>query len=256
MADAPVDAGVIRQAGRLAGLVALITGAGRGIGRAVALRFAAEGATVILVGRTQGALEEVDDAIRAAGHAASLVPGDLADEGLPDRIAAAIFARCGRLDILVGNAAEVGQLGPLGHIPVDVWQRVIEVNLNANWRLLRACDPLLRLSQAGRAIFVTAGPDHTHPYFGAYAVSKAGLEAMVQMYAREVGRITPVRANLIDPGARRTRLRARVFPGERPENVPPPDDPGLLDAFLALAEPACERNGEIIRLGQPSGGGT
>jgi NAD(P)-dependent dehydrogenase (short-subunit alcohol dehydrogenase family) len=215
----------------------------------VAKRFAAEGATVILVGQTQGALEEVDDEIRSAGHTASLVPGDLADGSLPDRIGAAIFARWGRLDVLVGNAAELGQLGPIGHIPVDVWERVIAVNLNANWRLLRACDPLLRLARAGRAIFVTAGTDHTQPYFGAYAVSKAGLEVMVRMYAREVGRITPVRANLIDPGARRTRLRARAFPGERPEAVPPAEDPALLDAFVALAEPSCERNGAIVRVG-------
>ncbi len=233
--------------GLLGGRIALVTGASRGIGRAVALAFAREGAELIVVGRTQGALEELDDALRAEGRQASLVVGDLADGTLVDRIGAAIFARWGRLDVLVGNAATLGVLGPLGHTEPAVFERVIAVNLIANWRLLRSCDPLLRASDAGRAIFVTADVAPGRAYWGAYAASKAGLEAMIRTYAGEMAK-TDVRANLIDPGPKRTRMRAAAFPGEDPEALKPADDPRLIEAFIALALPACQRNGEIVQI--------
>jgi NAD(P)-dependent dehydrogenase (short-subunit alcohol dehydrogenase family) len=231
-------------AGRLAGRVALITGAGHGIGRAVALRFAREGAHLVLAGRTRAALEEVDDAIRQEGAHATLVDTDLRDGTVIDRMGAAIFERWGRLDVLVGNAAVLGVLSPLGHIDPAVWDEVIAVNLTANWRLIRSLDPLLRASDAGRAIFVTSGVAAGRAYWGTYAVSKGALETLVRTYAAEIGK-TSVRANLIDPGATRTRMRAAAYPGEKPEDVKPPE--AVTDLFVDLAEPACTRNGEIVR---------
>jgi NAD(P)-dependent dehydrogenase (short-subunit alcohol dehydrogenase family) len=229
---------------RLAGEIALITGASRGIGAAVAERFAQEGAHVVLAARTVGGLEEVDDRIRAAGGNATLVPVDLRDFIKIDELAAALFDRYGRLDVLVGNAAEFGTFSPLGHIDPTVWAQVIDLNLNANWRLIRAMDPLLRAAPAGRAIFVTCGVARgAFPYWGAYAVSKAALEMLVKIYAGEISK-TAVRVNLIDPGIVRTRLRARAFPGENPASLPTPES--AAEAFLALAVPECARNGEIL----------
>jgi NAD(P)-dependent dehydrogenase (short-subunit alcohol dehydrogenase family) len=232
------------SAGCLAGKVALITGASRGIGAAVATRFAREGAHVVLAARTVGGLEEVDDAVRTAGATATLVPFDLRDFIKIDELAAALFERYGRLDVLVGNAAEFGTFSPLGHIPPETWMEVMDLNLTANWRLIRAMDPLLRAAPAGRAIFVTAGvARRVRPYWGPYAVSKAGLEMLVKIYAGEIAK-TRVRANLIDPGVVRTRLRARAFPGENPAHLPPPES--VSDGFVALALPECTRNGEIL----------
>jgi NAD(P)-dependent dehydrogenase (short-subunit alcohol dehydrogenase family) len=231
---------------RLAGKVALITGASRGIGAAVAERFAREGAHLVLAARTVGGLEETDDRVRTAGGSATLVPLDLRDFTKIDELGAALYERYGRLDVLVGNAAEFGVFSPLGHIDPNVWGEVIALNLTANWRLLRAMDPLLRMAPAGRAIFVTTRLSRDAlPYYGAYAVSKSGLESMVRIYAGEVAR-TNVRVNLIDPGIARTRLRATIFPGENPDTVPPPERVG--DAFLDLALPECTRNGEIVTL--------
>jgi NAD(P)-dependent dehydrogenase (short-subunit alcohol dehydrogenase family) len=241
MAAAPAAAN-----GRLAGKIALVTGASRGIGAAVALRFAREGAHLVLAGRTVGGLEELDDEIRAVGGEATLVPFDLRDFIKIDEMAAALYQRYGRLDVLVGNAAEFGVFSPLGHITPDLWTEVVDLNLTANWRLIRAMDPLLRAAPGGRAIFVTSrlGRDAL-PYYGPYAVSKAGLEALVRIYAGEVAR-SRVRVNLIEPGVVRTRLRAQIFPGEDPEPLPAPDS--VADAFLDLALPECEMNGEVVTL--------
>lgn len=231
--------------GRLAGKVALVTGASRGLGAAVALRFAAEGAHLVLTARTIGGLEEVDDRIRALGGSASLVPLNLRDPERIDDLAAALYQRWQRLDILVGNAGELGVLSPLGHIPPKTWTEVLDINLNANWRLIRDLDPLLRAAPAGRAIFVTSGAARgALPYWGAYAVSKAALETLVRIYAAEIAH-TPVRANLIDPGPLRTRMRARAFPGEDAAGLPPPES--ITEAFLALALPECARNGETVK---------
>ena len=232
------------SAGRLAGKVALITGASRGIGAAVAERFAREGAHLVLAARTVGGLEEVDDAVRATGGSATLVPLDLRDFIKIDELAAALFDRYGRLDILVGNAAELGTFSPLGHIEPTTWTEVMDLNLTANWRLIRAMDPLLRSAPDGRAIFVTSAVARgVFPYWGPYAVSKAGLEMLVKIYAGEITK-TRVRANLIDPGIVRTRLRARAFPGEDPARLSPPES--VADAFLDLALAECTRNGEVV----------
>src|SRR6266436_5355247 len=193
----------------LAGRIALITGASRGIGGAVAERFAREGAHVVLAARTIGGLEEVDDRVRAKGGTATLVPVDLRDFIKIDELAAALYERYGRLDILVGNAGEFGTFSPLGHIDPALWGEVVDLNLTANWRLIRAMDPLLRAAEHGRAVFVTSAiAREALPYYGPYAISKAALETMVRIYAGEVAR-TRLRVNLIDPGIVRTRLRAR-----------------------------------------------
>jgi NAD(P)-dependent dehydrogenase (short-subunit alcohol dehydrogenase family) len=208
----------------------------------------------VLAGRTVGGLEEVDDKVRTAGGSATLVPFDVREFAKIDELAGALYQRYGRLDILVGNAALFGTFSPLGHIDPALWAEIIDVNLTANWRLIRAMDPLLRRAPAGRAIFVTSRlARDALPYYGPYAVSKAGLETLVRIYAGEVAR-TAVRANLIDPGIARTRLRARIYPGEDPATVPLPEE--AADAFLELAVPQCTRNGEIVTLtaipaGQP-----
>lgn len=231
-------------AGRLTDRIALVTGASRGIGRAVALRYAAEGAQVIALARTQGGLEELDDAIRDQGGSATLVPIDLTDLDAIDKIGAATFERFGRIDVLVGNAGQLGVLGPLTHMTPAAWNDTLTVNLTANWRLIRAFDPLLRQSDAGRAIFVTSGASlGPRAYWGAYAISKAALDMMVGTYAAEVAQ-TPVRVNLLDPGATRTDMRAAAFPGEDPMSLKPPDR--LTDLFVELAEPASRRHGERV----------
>jgi NAD(P)-dependent dehydrogenase (short-subunit alcohol dehydrogenase family) len=235
------------MSGRLSGRVALVTGASRGIGRAVALRYADEGATVIALARTQGALEELDDEIKQlTGQNAVLVPMDLRDGDKIDQVGAALFERFKRLDVLAGIAGALGMLAPVGHIGLKEWAEPIEVNLTANWRLIRAMDPLLRLSDAGRALFVTSGVvKKLSPFFGAYAASNAGLEQMVRIYAEEIKDITKVRANLVDPGIVRTRMRATAYPGEDPMQHPAPDE--ITDVFVELAEAACDKTGEIVR---------
>ncbi|MCH9049810.1 MAG: SDR family NAD(P)-dependent oxidoreductase [Proteobacteria bacterium] len=231
--------------GRLQGRISVITGASRGLGAAIAKRFAGEGSHVVLVARTVGGLEEVDDAIRAAGGAATLVPIDLTEFDRIDEMGAALAQRFGHIDVLVGNAGILGTLSPMGHIETQVWDRVIAVNLTANWRLIRSFDPLLRASDSGRAIFVTSGAaDGAHPYWGAYATSKAALEAMVKTWAGEVAK-TPVKVNLVNPGALRTSMRAEAFPGEDPMTLRQADQ--ITDTFVELAEAASTRHGEIVQ---------
>lgn len=232
------------MAGLLENRLALITGASRGIGRAVALAYAAEGAHVILVARTTGALEEVDDEIQALGGKATLVPLDLTDSEAIDRLGATIFERWGHLDILVGNAGILGTLTPVGHISPKDWDEVMNINLTANWRLIRSMDPLLRRSDAGRALFVTSGAAQScKPYWGAYAATKAALNAIVTSWAHEMEN-TQVRVNLINPGATRTDMRAKAMPGEDPMSLPSPSD--LTPLFVKLALPDLKTNGEIV----------
>jgi NAD(P)-dependent dehydrogenase (short-subunit alcohol dehydrogenase family) len=239
-------AATVGPGGRLAGRIALITGASRGIGAAVAKRFAAEGAHVILTARTTGGLEEVDDAIRAQGHGqATLVPFDMLDYEKIDQLGGAIAQRFGRLDVLVGNAGRLGILSPMSHIDPAVWERTLNLNLTANWRLIRIMEPLLKLSPAGRAMFVTSGAsDGRHAYWGIYAVSKAALEAMVKTWASELNK-TKVRVNLINPGPTRTRMRAEAYPGEDPLKLKTPED--ITEPFVQLAMASDMRHGEIVR---------
>jgi len=235
------------MAGALEGQVALVTGASRGIGAAIVRRLAAEGAEVIAIARTQGALEELDDEVQAAGgKQLVLVPEDLRKPELIESVAAATFQRWGRLDILVGNAGAIGGgLGPVAqHGPKD-WEEAFAVNLTANWRLIRAFDPLLRMAPAGRAVFTTSGIARSiHPFWGAYAASKAALETMVLTWAAEVANTTCLRINLVNPGVVATRLRSIAFPGESPDQLTQPDD--VADTFLDLCRPGCTRHGEIV----------
>jgi NAD(P)-dependent dehydrogenase (short-subunit alcohol dehydrogenase family) len=198
----------------------------------------------VLVARTPGGLEEVDDRVRARGGQATLVPLDLRDGPAIDRLGGVLAERYGRLDVLIGNAAELGVLSPLGHVDPKIFERVMAINAGANYRLVRSLDPLLRAAEAGRAIFVTCAPAREQkPFWGAYAASKAALEALVLAYAAETKR-SRLRVNLVDPGPMRSRLRRQAYPGEAPDKVPLPET--RTDAFVALAEPDCERHGELI----------
>lgn len=229
----------------LEGRIALITGASRGIGRAVALRFAKEGAHVILVARTIAALEEVDDEIQAIGGQATLVPMNLREFDKIDQMGQALYDRFGKIDILVGNAGVLGDVTPMAHLKVKMWNEVMDVNVTANWRLIRSMEPLLKQSDAGRAIFLSSGTTKgPRAYWAAYAVSKAALENMAQTWAMELAK-TNVKVNLIDPGATRTRMRAQAYPGEDPQTLKDPE--ALTDLFVELASPACEKQGEVVR---------
>ena len=229
---------------KLEGRTALITGASRGIGRAVATLFASEGAHVVLVARTVGGLEEVDDQVKTSGGRATLVPCDLRHGPKIDMLGPAILDRFGKLDIFVGNAAILGGLMPLGHYETGEWAEVMKTNLEANWRLCRILEPLLRQSDAGRAILVTCDAARTHrPYWGAYAASKAGLETLARVWAAEASK-SHLRVNLIDPGPTATRLRALAFPGEDKVKLLQPEQ--VADEFLKLASPTCTANGTLV----------
>jgi NAD(P)-dependent dehydrogenase (short-subunit alcohol dehydrogenase family) len=222
---------------RLAGRVALVTGASRGIGRGAARAFAREGAHVVALARTSGALEELDDEIKAFGGTTTLVPLDLLDFDGIDRLGAALHQRHGKLDVLLAAAAELGPLSPLPHIKPDDFVRVLALDLTANYRLIRALDPLLRAAAPACAIFVTGGvPEGERAaYWGAYAAAKAGLEAMVRAYAAEAA-FAKVRVHLVDPGPVRTALRAKAFPGEDSTSLPAPKDVAHKFVELACAE--------------------
>ena len=233
-------------AGRLAGRIVLITGASRGLGAAVARACAAEGAKLVLAARTGGALEELDDACRAAGGPEpTLVVLDLTKGELVDALGRSLFERFGRLDGLVACAAELGTITPVSHLEPRTFERILAVNLVANHRLIRSLDPLLRAAPAARAVFVTdGGVGPGRAYWGGYAATKAALEAMVLAYAAEL-RLTPVGVNLFDPGPMATRLRAQANPGERDGAVPKPA--ALAPAVIELLLPDCPRRGEIVR---------
>lgn len=228
----------------LKGRIALVTGASRGIGRAVALGLAKAGAHVIITARSLAALEALDDEIQAAGGSATLLQLDLKKGDRVDQLGPTLFQRWKHIDILVANAGILGPLSPLGHVTEDGFVTTIDINLTANWRLIRTLEPLLKQSDAGRAIFLTSGAaSGKYAYWGPYAASKAGLEALVKTWAAEL-ESTNVCANLINPGAVRTGMRAKAFPGEDPMSLPAPEE--LVPMFLELASPACKRNGEII----------
>ena len=224
--------------------MALATGASRGIGAATALQLARLGAHVVITARTQGGLEETDDAIRAVGGSATLLPLDLAEGEQVDAIGPSLFQRFGRLDVLVHNAGVLGRLTPVAHILPDDWADVTAVNLTAAWRLIRTCDPLLRNAEAGRAVFVTAGRARApKAYWGAYGATKAGMEHLVLTWADEV-KTTRLRVNLFDPGPTATRMRGQAMPGEDPATLPKPED--VAPDLAALCLPSECRHGEVI----------
>ncbi|HKQ45397.1 MAG TPA: SDR family NAD(P)-dependent oxidoreductase [Rhizomicrobium sp.] len=226
------------------GRIVLVTGASRGIGRASAIALAKAGAHVILAARTVGGLEETDDEIQKAGGSATLVPMNLRDGEAIDRLGASIFERWGKLDAFLGNAGVLGQLTPLAHLEPKTFQEVLEVNVTANWRLIRSLDPLLRLSDAGRVLFVTSGAAKKHTaYWGAYAVSKAALESLVLTYAAECA-ATNIKVNLINPGAMRTAMRKKAMPGEDPATLPAPEE--LAPKIVEMLSPGYQGSETIV----------
>jgi NAD(P)-dependent dehydrogenase (short-subunit alcohol dehydrogenase family) len=230
--------------GRLADRLIVIAGASRGLGAAAAEACAAEGARLVLVARTRGALEEVDDAVRRQGGEATLVAADLTKGELVDSLGAALHQRFGRVDGLVAAAAELGPLTPVSHLEPKALEQVLRTNLLATHRLIRSLDPLLRAATDARAVFVTDGSAGSgRAYWGAYAASKAALEALVLAYAAEL-RITRVKVNLFDPGPMATRLRAKAYPGERAESVPPPSR--AASALIDLLVPDCPHHGQRL----------
>jgi len=223
--------------------IALVTGASRGIGAALALELAAAGAHVVAVARTVGALEELDDKIKAGGGSATLVPLDVKDSDGIARLALALNERNGRLDVLIGNAGIIGPLSPLGHIEPKDWDNLIAVNITANWQLIRCMDPLLQRASAGRAVFLTSAVAYKgRAYWGPYAASKAALDALARAYAAECA-TTPVRVNLFAPGPTRTRMYLGAFPGIDPTTLPSPEE--VAKAILPLCLPDCAVSGKI-----------
>lgn len=230
---------------RLKDRLALVTGASRGFGRAMALALAREGAHVVITARTSGALEELDDEIRASGGHTTILKLDLKSGDRLDQLGPVIFQRWGKLDILVAAGGILGPLSPLAHVSADAWDTVIETNLTANWRLIRTLDPLLKRSDAGRALFVTSGAAAADvAYWGPFAVSKAGLEALAKSYAEELTN-TPVRVAIFDPGPMRTAMRAKAFPGEDRSKLADPAD--VARYALDLVLPSFKANGAVLR---------
>ncbi len=224
--------------------IAVVTGASRGIGYTLARELAAAGAHVVAVARTTGALEELDDEIRAAGGSATLVPLDITDGDGVDRLGGALYERFGKLDILVGNAGILGPISPLGHVGPKDWDKVMALNVTANWRLIRSFEPLLKLSDAGRAVFLTSGAARNiRAFWGPYAVSKAALEAMVATWAKEL-EITRVKVNLLNPGPLRTKMRAQAMPGEDADSLDRPIV--LVPHLMEMLSPSLEMSGRVF----------
>ncbi len=224
--------------------IAVVTGASRGIGRAVALELAKAGAHVVALARTVGGLEELDDEIKVLGGSATLVPADVKDFPALDRLGGAIYERWGHLDILIGNAGILGVLTPIGHVDPEVWDEVMAVNVTANWRLIRSFDPLLRAAPAGRAVFVTSGAATSAPaYWGPYSVSKAALEVLARTWAEETSK-QGLAVNLVNPGPIRTRMRRQAMPGEDPETLSTPED--FAAALMELVDESLMVSGRIF----------
>lgn len=233
----------------LTGRLALVTGASRGIGYFIARQMAAAGAHVIAVARTVGGLEELDDEIkseaaRTGKGAATLVPLDLADMPALDRLGGSIHERWGKLDILVANAGVLGTISPIGHVEAKVFDKVVNVNITSTWRLIRSVDPLLRLSDAGRAIVLSSGAAHSaRAFWGPYAASKAAVEAMARSWADETKNMA-LRVNCVNPGATRTAMRAQAMPGEDPKTLPHPSE--VAAKIVPLASPTLTETGKIF----------
>jgi len=232
----------------LKGRIALVTGASRGIGYFTALELAKSGAHVIAVARTVGGLEELDDEIKAIGGTATLVPLDLADMKAIDALGGSIHERWGKLDVLVANAGMLGTIAPLGHTKAKDFEKVMTINVNATWRLMRTVEPLIKASDAGRGIFLSSGVAHScKPFWGAYAASKAAIEAMARVWANELVNFG-VRINNVNPGATRTAMRAQAVPGENPSTLPDPRD--VAAKIVKLADPALTENGMLFDVRQ------
>lgn len=228
----------------LDGRVTLVTGASRGIGYQAAIALAKAGSHIIAIARTQGGLEDLDDAIKAEGGECTLVPMDLKNADGIDQLGKVINERWGKLDGFLANAGALGEITPAPHTTPKTWEQVMSVNLTANYRFIRSLDPLLRASDAGRAVFLTSGVAQTHrAYWGAYAASKAALEAFVSCYAKEA-EVTKLKVNLLNPGATRTAMRAKAMPGEDPKDLPNPSD--LAPLIVEMLSPEYQDNDTLV----------
>ena len=230
----------------LDGRIALVTGASRGIGRAVAVELARNGAHVVALARTQGALEELDDELRRMGSEATLAPCDLRDFDALDRLGGALYERWKKLDIVVANAGQLGPVSPLSHIDPPEWEKVFAVNVTANYRLIRSVDALLRASDAGRAVFVSSGAGNKaqlDPYKGLYASSKAALDAIARVYAAETATTSNVKVMSANPGPLRTKMRAALMPGEDPMTLRIPED--FAPKVVAMCLPSWTQTGKL-----------
>lgn len=224
--------------------IALVTGASRGIGYYTALELAKAGAHVVACARTVGGLEELDDAIKAVGGSATLVPFDLADMQAIDTLGASIFERWGKLDILVANAGILGVISPIGHVEAKVFEKVMTINVTATWRLIRSVEPLLVKSDQGRAVIMSSAAAHKcRPFWGPYSASKAAVEALARTWAGETQRL-PLRVVSVDPGATRTAMRAQAMPGEDPSTLPHPSE--VAAALLPLCGPELTETGKLF----------
>jgi NAD(P)-dependent dehydrogenase (short-subunit alcohol dehydrogenase family) len=232
--------------GSLENRIAVVTGASRGIGRAIALALAREGAHIVALARTQGGLEELDDAIQAEGGAATLVPCDLRDGPAIDRLGPALAQRWGRVDILIANAGVLGPVTPLSQIETEDWDATLATNLTANWRLIRSLDALLRASDAGRAVFLSSGAGNRaklQAYLGPYAITKAALDALARVYAAETENVSKVRVMAANPGPLRTRMRATLMPGEDPLTLRTPEE--FAPKVVAMCQPDWTTTGAL-----------
>jgi NAD(P)-dependent dehydrogenase (short-subunit alcohol dehydrogenase family) len=226
--------------------VALVTGASRGIGRATAIALAEAGAHVVALARTQGGLEELDDAIKAIGGSATLVPVSVTDYEALDRLGAALYERWGKLDVFVANAGMLGPLTPLAHLDPKDWEKLVAVNVTANLRLIRSLDLLLRKSDAGRVVMLTSGAAHRadmKAYWGPYAITKGAVDTMVRTYAAETQAVTPIKIMAVNPGPLRTRMRAQAMPGEDPLTLKTPEE--LAPKIVDLCLPAWGETGKL-----------
>jgi len=229
----------------LSGTVALVTGASRGLGAATAIELARLGAHVVITGRVQGGLEETDDAIRALGGSATLLPLDLAEGEQVDVLGPSLYNRFGRLDVMVHAAAALGVLTPAPHIQDRDFTAALTANLAAPMRLIRSCAPLLVAAPDGRAVFVTTARARApKAYWATYGATKAAMEHLVVTWAEETAS-TRLRINLFDPGKMATKLRQDAFPGEDQSTLPKPAD--VAPALAALCLPTETRHSQLIR---------
>jgi NAD(P)-dependent dehydrogenase (short-subunit alcohol dehydrogenase family) len=248
MPKARDDGAEIRVTVDLNGRLALVTGASRGIGAALAEALGEAGAHVVLTARTASGLEEVEEKVHKAGGSATIAPLDLTESDSIARLAAAVAERWDKLDILVLNAARLGSLSPVAHIDGKEFGEVLTLNVLASQALIAAFDPLLRKSEAGRLIAITSSVGaNPRAYWGAYGASKAALDTLVLSYAEEVRNLSPVRVAIVDPGATATKMRQRAYPGEDQATLKPPSAVGA--AIVALLRRDFE-TGERLELGR------
>ncbi|WP_332060435.1 SDR family NAD(P)-dependent oxidoreductase [Bartonella sp. CB74] len=230
----------------LHGYIALVTGASRGIGYHLALELAARGAHIIALARTISGLTELNNKIQEKGASATLIPLDLHHMEHIDSLGISIAKRWGKLDIMVANAGILGTLSPISHIQNTVFEDVFQINLMSQWRLMKAVEPLLRKSDAGRAVLLSSSVAHlARAFWGPYAASKAALEIVARCWAEELKQ-THIKINCVDPGATRTAMRAQAMPHENPQTLPSPQE--VAEKIVHLLSPNLKETGKLFNV--------